>query len=201
MRFRGRTQVRALVELSVFGVLAVVGWATGTLPTWLGAAVTVLFGALVVVGLVGLRRTGTGRLAARLDVDGITVVGARTVPWTDLTAVVVGPQRPRWLVGARRLAIVSFLPRPGIELPGPPQPSGRPLGWAMGLRERFYGTNLLLAKSALVADPDEIADAAHDIGGLPVRHERFRGFRDWGIALLAAVVLGVGIAVVRHVLD
>ena len=194
--FHGRTQVRTLVELGVFVLAYVLAWVFGGLPTWLAAAGVLLFGGVIVFGLVSSRRVKPHRPALRLDAVGVTVPGADTVPWSELSGVVVGPMRPTWLVGTRRLQLVSFLPGPGAELPGPPQPSGRPQGWGHRMRQRLYGTNLVVLASALTADGVQIAAAAQALGGLPVRHDRYRSLRHLLVIGVAAVLLGAAIALV-----
>lgn len=196
VEFSGRTQVRTLIELGVFVLGYVLAWVFGVVPTWLAVAGVLLFGGLIVFSLVTSRRLKPNRPALRLDAGGVTVPGAVTVPWSRLSGVVVGPMRPTWLVGSRRLQLVSFLPGPGAELPGPPQPSGRPQSWGHRLRRRLYGTNLVVLASALTSDGDQIAAAAQALGGLPVRHERYRGLRHFLVIGIVAVLLGVAIALV-----
>jgi hypothetical protein len=196
VEFHGRTQVRTLVELGVFALGYVLAWVFGGLPTWLAAAGVLLFGGVIVFGLVTSRRLRPHRPALRLDAAGVTVPGADTVPWSRLSGVVVGPMRPTWLVGSRRLQLVSFLPAPGAELPGPPHPNGRPQGWGQRVRQHLYGTNLVVLASALTADGDQISAAAQALGGLPVRHERYRGLRHLLVMGVAAVLLGGAIALV-----
>ncbi|WP_091178176.1 hypothetical protein [Microlunatus flavus] len=197
VRWSRSKQVGPLVLLGVFFLAVLLAWVFHVVPGWLGALDTVLFGGVVVYGLVSLRRIRPDVAVARLDEEGVTVPGARTVPWSDLRQVVVGPMRPAWFLGSRRLQVVSFLPHAGADLPGPPGPVN-PQRWGRGFRERLYGTNLLLLSSATSVDGREIAQAAHELGGLPVRHVPFHPVRRWLVVLGGAVVLGVAIAVVRR---
>jgi hypothetical protein len=192
----GRTRLRPLVELGLCLLAVVLAWVLDLLPAWLAASAVVLLIVVLAVGLRGSRRTVRHRPALRLDATGVTVPGAPRVPWSCLDAVVVGPMRPTWLLGTRRAEVVSFLPRAGAELPGPPQPNGRPQSWGRRLRVRLYSTNLVVLASAMTVGGDQIAAAAQALGGLPVRHARYRGPRHLLVTGLAALLLGAATGLV-----
>ena len=196
--YSAKKQVTAVIGLAAFFCAAVLAWVFHVVPGWLGALDTVLFGGVVVVGLVSFRRFRPEVPVTRLDEDGVTVAGAPVVPWSDLREVVVGPMRPAWFLGSRRLQVVSFLPRAGVSLPGPPQPGSKPQAWGRRFRERLYGTNLLLLSSSTSVDGRRIADAAHELGGLPVRHVPHRSAQRWIAMLVGAVVLGLAIGLVSR---
>lgn len=196
--YSARKQRGPLLLLGVIFLGVLLAWVFDVVPGWLGVVDTVLFGGVVVYGLVSLRRLRPDVTVVRLDAEGLTVVGARTVPWSDLSGVVVGPMRPVWLVASRLTQVVAFLPRDGVDLPGPPRPGRRPQAWGRAFRERLYGTNLLLVSSATTVRGREIADAAHELGGLPVDHVPHRGVRRWIAVLVAGLLLGLVIGLVRR---
>ena len=196
--YSARTQVAPLVGLGAFFLAGLLAWVLHVVPGWIAGADTLLFGGILVYGLVTLRRMRPDVPVVRLDQEGLTVASTPTVPWSDLREVVVGPMRPAWLVGSGRVWVVSFVPREGVELPGPPQPGGRPQGWGRRFRERFYGTNLLLLSSAMTVESSEIAQAAHELGDLPVRHVPFRRNRRWLVIIVGGLLLGLAIGFVSR---
>ena len=199
--YSAHKQVAPLVGLGAFFLAVLLAWVLHVVPGWVAGADTVLFGGILAYGLVTLRRMRPDVPVVRIDGEGLTVASAPTVPWSDLREVVVGPMRPAWLVGSPRVRVVSFVPREGVDLPGPPQPGGQPQAWGRGFRERIYGTNLLLLSSATTVDDREIAQAAHELGDLPVRHVPFRRGRRWLVMIVGGVLLGLAIGFVSGLVD
>jgi hypothetical protein len=190
-----RRQVPSLVGLSVFLLLCIAAWVTDVLPGWLAAALTVVLGVVVLYGLLLVRCLASGVRVARLDGAGISVVGAEPVPWSDVREVVLGPVRPAWLLGGS-LRTAAFLPQPGVALPGPPGIDGRQSERGRAARQRLYGTNLMLQTSLMSVDAEQLAVAAQELGGVPVRRVRVRTARLWLLLVGGAVVVGAVAGVV-----
>lgn len=78
---------------------------------------------------------------------------------------------PRWLFVGSRIQVVSFVPRPGVELA--PLPSAAwPGPWArLGQRQRQqrYGSQLVLMPKAMDASVDDLASAVRRLSVVPVR--------------------------------
>lgn len=107
----------------------------------------------------------------RLDAAGVTVRGHDLVPWTDLAEVRVTGLEPRWLFW-RLLGYqaVCFIARPGIDLPALPSRAGKgPTERARALRQRWYGTQLVVLSIAVDASTKTITDSVLRCSGAPVR--------------------------------
>lgn len=158
---------------------------------WLRLAVIEFAVATCFLVLVTARVRRSGWVL-RLDEGGVTVRGAEPVPWSDLTHVTLGPIAP-WpaVTTTRWTRILALVPRPGVELPGPPHHRGRPQEWGRSIRRRFYRTNLTMLPHALSVPTEELLDACRDWGGLEVR--RARQPRPWlAVLLLALFCVAVG---------
>ena len=91
-----RGHILTAVPIALFLSLYVIGGMTGLLDGPLVLAGVVIFGAVLVVGIVGARRARGAPWELRLDASGITVRGHPPVPWSDLAEVRVTGLRPRW---------------------------------------------------------------------------------------------------------
>ena len=78
--------------------------------------------------------------------------------------------RPRWIflvsLGYR---VVAFVGQPGVELPTLPSARVGRFSGSTRLRQRWYGTQLLLMPYAFDASTDVIVDAVQRFSALPVR--------------------------------
>lgn len=91
-----RGHILTAVPIALFLSLYVIGGMTGLLDGPLVLAGVVIFGAVLVVGIVGARRARGAPWELRLDASAITVRGHPPVPWSDLAEVRVTGLRPRW---------------------------------------------------------------------------------------------------------
>lgn len=161
-------QLRNLAVLALFVVAYVVGSATGVLTGWIVAYGIVVFGAVFLVGLVGVARSGPAAPPLLvLGPEGIEVPGARTVNWSELAGVRLSGLRPRWLFWFSFGATwVSFLPRLGVELPGIGTRRRRPArnGWAT----RVWGSPMTLALSTTTVTATDVLRAVTDLSTVPV---------------------------------
>lgn len=149
----------AYVLLGVFNVVD--GWLM-----WLGIAV---FGAILLIGIYGVFRARTSSWELRLDEQGATAHGSPTMPWSDLVEVRVTGLRPHWLFLARRPQVVAFVGRPGVVMPSLPSARGTSMAnRSTRLRERLYGTQMLLITQAFDAPTDTILDAVERFSDVPV---------------------------------
>jgi hypothetical protein len=164
-------------QLPTLGIIAallcgyVLLGAFGVISRWLMWVGVVVFGAVLLIGLFGVVRARAASWELRLDPDGVTVRGNSSRPWSDVAEVRVTGMRPGWFFfvsfGYR---VVAFIGRPGVELPA--LPSAKLLGRVGGsarLRERWYGTQLLLMPYAFDASTEAIVDAVRRFSDVPVR--------------------------------
>jgi hypothetical protein len=163
-------------QLPTVGVIAailcayVLLGAFGVISRWLMWAGGAVFGAVLLIGLYGALRGRGAPWELRLDPDGVTVRGHMTRPWSDFTEVRVTGMRPSWFffvsLGYR---VVAFIGRPGLELPTLPSAQffGRAAGSAR-LRQRWYGSQLLLMPYAFDASTEVIVDAVKRYSDVPV---------------------------------
>lgn len=172
IRPSARAQVPTLVSLGlIFGGYLILG-AAGVLSPSLAISGVVVFGVVLVIGGAGALRARNSQWELRLDPSGLTVRGHRFVPWTDLTEVRSTGLRPRWLfrfsLGYR---VVSFIGKPGVELPALPSTSfkGRFERRSARVRERFYGSRLIVTPYAMDTSADKIANYLHRWSTLPIR--------------------------------
>ena len=189
-RFLARRQLAPTLAVAAIAVASACLWYVDQADWWLLLLVTE-FGALAVLGVVVSVRSRRSGWVLRLDRHGVTVRGADPVAWTDLTQVVSGPVRPfPAFTTGRWMEVVAFMPRAGVELPGPPHYRGTPQRWGAWLRRRFYGTNLTVLPQALSVSAEEMLDAARSWGGLEVRRARRWGWFGLLLFLLACTLLG-----------
>ena len=185
-----RGQVRPVVSIALFLLCYPVLWRLGLIPGWLALAGILVFGAMGVFGGVVALRSRRWGWVLRLDEGGVTVRDHERVPWSDLSGVTVTSLRPRWLSDppwfVRRwrrpdpYPVVALLPRPGVDLPAPRLPGGPGPRDRLGtLRRRRYGTSLLLMPHATDASVDQLLDAAHTWGELPVTVDPSLATRGW----------------------
>lgn len=163
-------------QLPTFGVIAavlcvyVLLGAFGVFPRWLMWYGVAVFGVLLLIGLYGLVRARGASWELRLDPDGVSVRGQATRPWSDFAEVRVTGMRPRWIflvsLGYR---VVAFVGQPGVELPTLPSARVGRLSGSAHLRQRWYGTQLLLMPYAFDASTDAIVDAVKRFSDVPVR--------------------------------
>jgi hypothetical protein len=161
-------------QLPTSGILAaflcayVLLGAFGVISPWLVWAGVAVFGVLLLLGLYGAVRARGASWELRLDADGVTVRGCPTRPWSDVAEVRVTGMRPRWIfivpLGYR---VVAFIGQPGVDLPT--LPSTRGAGGSARLRERWYGTQLLLMPYAFDASAEAVLDAVGRFSDVPVR--------------------------------
>ena len=185
-----RGQVRPVVIVGLFLLAYPVAWSVGLIPGWLALTGTTVFGAVGAFGTVVALRSRRWGWVLRLDRDGVTVRGHDPVPWSGLSGVLVTSMRPRWLssppwdLWRRRrpdpYPVVALLPRRGVEvpplrLPGGPGPRDR-LG---RLRQRRYGTRLLLMPHATDTSVGQVLAAARTWGDLPVTVDASLATRGW----------------------
>lgn len=166
---------RQLPLAAVFGVLVcvyVVLGVSGVVPGWIAVLGVVASGTVLVVCAVNLRKARRAEWELRLDGSGVTVRGHETVPWTDIAEVRVSGMKPRWLfwfsLGFR---VVSFIGRPGVQLPSLPSESSEGfLAKTFGPQhERFYGTRLGVMPYAMDATATTITAAVRRWSDVPVR--------------------------------
>lgn len=188
-RYLVRRQLVPTIMLAGFAAYFVVLWSLDHSSLWLllGVLEFAAFAVLGVTVVVRMRRSGW---VLRLDPTGVTVRGAEQVPWSDLRQVVLGPLKPfPSFTTTRWTQVLAFVPRDGVELPGPPHFRGRPQRWGASIRRRFYGTNLTMLPHAMSVTADELVDAAREWGGLDVRRSR-------RLPPVVAVLLGIVIVAV-----
>jgi hypothetical protein len=144
---------------------------TGVVETWLMWPGIGVFGVALLLGVVGLLRARRAPWELRLGPDGVTLQGCPERPWADVGEVRITGLRPRWLVpwsfGVR---VVSFVARPGVELPA--LPSARlvgPLGrWSAAMRSRWYGSQLILMPLVFDTSTQTVVDAVRRFSDVPV---------------------------------
>jgi len=150
----------AYVLLGVFGVIS--GWLV-----WLGV---IVFAAGLLIGLYGVVSARNSSWELRLDRDGVTVRGYVTRPWSDVAEVRVTGLRPKWFfVASLDYRVVAFVGRPGVALPALPSASfnGRAVG-SSRVRERWYGSQLLLMPHGFDSSTGDIVDAVRRFSDVPV---------------------------------
>ena len=146
--------------------------ANGVLPAWITWPGVVVFAVVLAVGLVGALRGRRGPGELRLDAEGVTVRDAPVRPCADIAEVRVSGLRPGLVFPVSfGYRMVSFVPRPGVVLT--PLPSARLRGavgsWAATRRDRWYGSQLIVATWAFDATADELLDTVRLFGDVPVR--------------------------------
>jgi hypothetical protein len=144
--------------------------AFGVIPRWLMWVGVAVFGAVVLIGLYGAVRARGVSWDLRLDPDGVTVRGHATRPWSDFAEVRVTGMRPGWFfIVSLGYRVVAFIGQPGVELPTLPSAAlfGR-VGGSARLRERWYGSQLLLMPHAFDASTEAIVDAVRRFSDVPV---------------------------------
>jgi len=142
----------------IFGLYLVLGVA-GVLATPIVILGVVVFGVVLIVGGVTALRARNSQWELRLDPAGLTVRGHRLVPWADLAEMRITGLHPRWLFWfSAGYRVVSFIGKPGVELPALPSTSWQgPLHERSArARERFYGSQLIITPYAMNASADEI---------------------------------------------
>ena len=167
-----RRQLPAVAAIAAVLAGYVALGAADVLPRWIVLSGVVVFGVVLVVGLITLLRARRAPEELRLDAAGVTARGAALRPWSDIAEVRVTGLRPRWVfpvsLGYR---MVTFVPRPGIVLT--PLPSARLRGrlesWAAARRDRWYGSQLIVAPYAFDATTEELLDAVRRFSDVPVR--------------------------------
>ncbi|WP_330297931.1 hypothetical protein [Streptomyces sp. NBC_00503] len=129
----------------------------GTADFALGVfSVSVMVMALMLVTVASLRSRALGHVL-RLDTEGVTVKGAPTVPWADLSAVHWG-KAPGKRHGA--LAPVVFLPRPGVVLTPVPGPLFRARSEGRAARyTKRYGSPLAFTPAQIRTTGPEVLAA------------------------------------------
>jgi hypothetical protein len=167
-----RRQLPTLAAITaLLGGYLVLG-ASGVLSAWLTWPGVVVFAVVLAIGLVGSLRGRRGPGELRLDAAGVTVREAPLRPWSDIAEVRVSGLRPGLVfpfsLGYR---MVTFVPRPGVVLA--PLPSARLRGaaesFAATRRDRWYGSQLIVATWAFDAPVEELLDAVRRFGDVPVR--------------------------------
>ncbi|MFE2288501.1 hypothetical protein ACFXDJ_30590 [Streptomyces sp. NPDC059443] len=119
-------------------------------------SISVVVAGLVLVLFVRRRAKALG-CVVRLDGEGVTVKGAPTVPWADLSAVHWG-KAPGKRYAA--LAPLVFVPRPGVELPLVPGPLFRARSEGRTARNlKRYGSPLVFAPVQLRTTGPEVLAA------------------------------------------
>ena len=167
-----RRQLPALGFLVVvLGGYLVLAW-NDVLPAWITWSGVVVFAVILAVGLIGLLRAHRSAAELRLDADGLTVRDAVLRPWSDIAEVRVTGLRPRWVFPVSfGYRVVTFVPRPGVVLAA--LPSARLRGaagsFAATRRDRWYGSQLIVATWAFDAPTEELLDAVRRFGDVPVR--------------------------------
>lgn len=145
--------------------------ATGVISPWLLLLGAVGFGGSLIVGIAVALRFRAMDWDLRLDRAGVTVRGYDVVPWSDLAQVQVNGLEPRWLfwpvLGYRA---VCFIAKPGIDLPALPSQIGNgSTDRARALRQRWYGTQLVVLSIAADATAETITDSVRRLSDTPVR--------------------------------
>jgi hypothetical protein len=125
------------------------------------AVAWLVFGTAVVALSAVLRMRAMGCLM-RLDADGVTVRGRRTVAWSEVCAV-------RWVKpGRKRVEAVVFLPQPGAVLPEFPRGIrlSHPRRSSAALTKRF-GSPLVVLPGNVDAQVSGIRAAVEAFGDVP----------------------------------
>lgn len=196
-RFLARRQLVPLLVLVGFAAYTAVLWSFDRSSWWLLLLAVVELGVVVPLGVYVAVRSQRSGWVLRLDQHGVTVRGAEPVPWTDLTGIALGPLKPfPAFTVTRWTECLAFVPRAGVELPGPPHHRGRPQVWGSGFRRRFYGTNLIILPHAMSVSAEEVIGASRHWGELEVRRARHRRWLGPLLFLLACVLLGGIVALV-----
>lgn len=142
----------------------------GVISPWLMWAGVAIFGAVLLIGLYGVVRGRNASWELRLDRHGVTVRGDATRPWSDIAEVRVTGLRPGWLfIVSLGYRVVAFIGQSGLEMPTLPSAEffGR-VGGSARLRERWYGSQLLLMPSVFGASTEVIVDAVRRFSDVPV---------------------------------
>ena len=173
-----RRQLPSLAAIAAFLAAYAALGAAGVLEGWLVWVGVLVFGTVLVVGVVTLLWSRRAPWELRLAPDGVTVRGRDAVPWSDLAEVRVTGLRPRWVfLSSFGVRVVSFVPRPGVELT--PLPSARLTGplerWSAGRRASWYGSQLVVLPSGMDASASTIADAVSRLSEVPVTGRRRSG--------------------------
>jgi hypothetical protein len=171
IRQSARRQLPSLLGIAVVLTIYVLLGVFGNLDRWLMWMGVIVFGSSLVAGLIGLVIAHRSSWELRLDPDGVTVAGQAVRPWSDFAEVRITGMRPRWIFwwsfGYR---VVSFIGKPGVVLPTLPSiKRAGALGGSARLRDRWYGTQLILMPQTLDASTDTIANAVQRFSDVPVR--------------------------------
>ena len=167
---RRQLPVLGLLVAVLAGYLALA--ANRVLPAWVSWSGVVVFSVVVTIGSIGLLRARRAPEELRLDAQGVTVRDAGLRPWSDIAEVRVTGLRPRWVFPVSfGYRVVTFVPRPGVVLAA--LPSARLRGaagsFAATRRDRWYGSQLIVATWAFDAPTEELLDAVRRFGDVPVR--------------------------------
>ena len=170
---RARLPVLGLVTVLTAGfVLSVVA---GIYPAALAVGCAVLYGTALIISVIAVLQARNADWDLRLDADGLTVRGHRTVPWSDLTEVrISGLQPGRWQRLSFGQKVAAFVARPGVDLPGLPSLQSRRFQrvarWSSKRRIRLWGSDLAVLPSMTNADPTVVEAAVRRFSDVPVRH-------------------------------
>lgn len=151
-----------LCSYILLGALDVIeGWLM-----WGGIAI---FGIILLIGLFGLLRARGALWELRLDEGGVTVRGSSTTPWSDLAEVQVRRMGPQWFFLSRGPQVVAFVGQPGVTMTSLPSVRAGALSErAARIRQRRYGTQLLLMPQAFDASTESIIEAVGSFSTVPV---------------------------------
>lgn len=164
-------QLPTLLILGVVFCFYLILGATSVIGTPVTLLGVVVFGVVLIIGAVTALRARNSEWELRLDASGFTVRGHRPVPWTDLAEVRVTGLHPRWLfrfsLGYR---VVSFIGKPGVELPALRSTSfkGSVDRQSARARERLYGSQLIVMPYAMNASADAITRSVRRWSTLPI---------------------------------
>ena len=175
VRASARAQLPAFIAIALFACGYAVGGLTGVIGAGLAVAGVVIFGGVLIVGAVGLRRIRSSPWEVRLEQQGVTVRGHEVVPWADFTEVRVTGMRPQWIFWASKLVgyrVVAFIATPGVVVP--PLPSSSYWGSlerrAGKVRERWYGSRLVIMPRTTNVPIAAITAAVQGFSEVPITY-------------------------------
>ena len=149
LRLSAWAQLVPLIGIALFLCMYVAFGVAGMIGMPLAVAGIVIFGAVLIVGTVGVLKVRGSRWELRLDKEGVTVRGHELIPWAEFVEVRVTGMRPRWIFWASKFLgyrMVSFIGKPGVTVP--PMPSFSYAGSferrAGKVRVRWYGSRLVI---------------------------------------------------------
>jgi hypothetical protein len=160
---------RYTVFCAVILVVYIVIWWAGILVPVVTIAGVVVFGSVLVLGVVQLIRKPVTLVT--LNAEGAHFGnGGGFLPWRDLRCLRIARMRPRFLFWARPLRLLVFVPTDPAAIISEPRKGLRRLQ-VQGLARRLYGSALVLMQDTFDESVEDVVEHVHAFADVPVERD------------------------------